>query len=212
MAPKFLFNSQHTLSTHASQSIYRDTFVLFFTRQSSTFERSDRTFHLYIPIKRIYLETAGENVLTSHAPSIEDRSKVASSGVARKAIGCFTDSILQNEAGTVTRTKMDRTFEVAWEVILEARKHHRAIVFLSVARRDGESHGTAVEQRRTNSCQSVRGLVLADPLLYDRPLPVMLWLLMYSVHDVYSRRATSATTRRKSHASTGNTMCVCLPI
>lgn len=165
MAPKFLFNSQHTLSTHASQSIYRDTFVLFFTRQSSTFERSDRTFHLYVPIKRIYLETAGENVLTSHAPSIEDRSKVASSGVARKAIGCFTDSILQNEAGTVTRTKMDRTFEVAWEVILEARKHHRAIVFLSVARRDGESHGTAVEQRRTNSCQSVRGLVLVDPSL-----------------------------------------------
>lgn len=79
-------------------------------------------------------------------------------------------------------------------------------MFLSVSRRgEGTESGTGVGQRRTNSCQSVRGLVLAGPF----STPVMLWLLMYPVHDVY--RQSLADKRRDKKKGPRFEHNVCLP-
>lgn len=70
----------------------------------------------------------------------------------------------------------------------------------------GEAKGqrAVVGQRRTNSCQSVRGLVLAGPF----STPVMLWLLMYPVHDVDTGSRWPRQAPRQEERATLRTQCV----
>lgn len=58
---------------------------------------------------------------------------------------------------------MDRTFEVGREVTgSEKALARRVLVYRSA---DEEKRGRQPSKRRANSCQSVRGPVLADPSL-----------------------------------------------
>lgn len=173
-----------------------------YSRRSSTFEQSE--WNVYIS------KLGGENVLTSHAPSIGAKWPTAAARVARETDCPFRRlyGVRNEPQETVTRAKMDRTFEVGWEVIPRGSEKASAdprcpsCSCLSLGETKGQR---AVRESGKGEPTAVKAFVVSfwPTLLYERDVVVANVLGPRCVQAVVGRQAP-----RQEERATLRTQCV----